>query len=425
MMKNVLKKFMAVLLIAAVLVSSAAFGASAASGTIEVTMKITGTGSIWDQNDDELLDKGTYTYPVGEKVTLTAYPENEWDYQFLYWINTETDRVVSFEEEYSFYAATYANLEAVFDDSEDVLAGNNTHRVVYLTSGDNILFSKVLDVGDTAYFDEIRTDIEVGDNQLVDWDHSIEEVAASTENCFVHPNFVNNNTCTITTIIGNDSYSRQVAFGTTVAIKAPDMDARFSCWMVPEDPDDPYDADTIVSYEQNYTFVATLDQTIMAVYGDQKGNGIATRISGDLPNFTDSSITFYAEHSVIEDNYEVLQHGLIMTSDLVIGNNPDLFIINSKEKKIQKGTSKNTDFSGTYSVKKTKWHDTMESGGETVDYYPLLFVRSYVIVEDYNTGETLTVYSPIYVADYVNVGFKGILEGSNYDDPFAETLVDA
>ena len=176
--------------------------------------------------------------------------------------------------------------------------------------------------------------------------------------------------------------------------------------------------DVIVSYYADYDFFVTMNVTLEAVYGMDKGSGIATRVAGDIPNFEKSSVTIYEEHSVTQD-YTVLQSGLIFTRDISIGNSDTRFVINPNEPLIRKGTSIYTERYGTHGVNITNWAASKtDSNGETINYYPRLFLRSYIVVQDQD-GNAITQYSPIYVVDYINTTFVGVIEGDNYEDPFA------
>ena len=154
---------------------------------------------------------------------------------------------------------------------------------------------------------------------------------------------------------------------------------------------------------------AMSDATFEAVYGEEVTTGIATRISGDSPNFSASAISIHAEHSVTQD-YTIIQHGLIFTREATVGSFEDLFIINPNDSRIKKGTSNNTLLAGTYSVTVSNWFAQNTDGGY---YYPQLFARAYVIALD-KSGAQVTVYSPIYVIDYQDTAFGG----TDVDDPF-------
>ncbi len=408
-MKIFLKKAISTVLFAAVLLSAFSFVSYAQSAEMPISISVSGIGTVADA-DGNKADGSALTYSVGSTASFTATPYAGWE--FLYWVNTETNRIVSFEETYTFKVATYAVIEAVFEYLDP-----EYHRVVYLSDGGNIILSDFWALGDLSY-EEPDEKIYVGGKTWAGWDMSIAEIAEKPGAVYVYPEYTDVASYTVTTVIDGAVSKKEGQYGTQMSIKAPEtLDGEdFSYWVIyPEDPD--LDEPQIVSYYADYQFIITNNMTVHAVYGKEDGDGIVTRIAGDIPNFKDSAITFNAERSISTD-YTILQHGLILTQDITIGNSESLFVINPDEPLIRKGTSNNTYRAGTYSVTLRNWHDTMISGGKEVDYYPLVFVRSYVIVQNAD-GETMTVYSRIYCADYVNTTFEGVIEGDNYDDPFA------
>ena len=407
-MKSYFKKAISIVLFTALLFSFVSFGANAQAADAPISISVSGIGSVAD-TDGNKVNGADLSYPIGTVVSYTATPNSGWE--FLYWVNVETNRIVSFDDTYSFTVATYAVIEAVFEYLDP-----DYHRVVYLSEGNNIIMSDFWAVGDLSY-EEPEEKIFVGGKTWNGWKMSIADIASQVGSVYVYPQYTDVASYTVTTYIDGVVSQQEGQYGTNMTISAPETlnGEDFSYWIIyPEDPliDDPQ----IVSYYSEYEFIITADMTVHAEYGKDDGNGILTRIAGDIPNFKDSAITFNAERSITAD-YTILQHGLILTQDLTIGNNDSLFVINSDEPLIKKGTSSNTYRAGTYSVTLRNWHGTMISGGKEVDYYPLVFVRSYVIVRNAE-GETETYYSPIYCADYVNTTFVGNIEGDNYEDPF-------
>ena len=410
-----LKKSVAILLIFAMALSVAVFSASAVSLTATVEVNCSGSGSVSNGVDSGNTLKRDFT--VGDDVTLTATadPDNE----FLFWKNKETERILSFSQTYTFPVATYTSVEAVFDLKQSVMnAEDNAHTVIYLTKGQNVMSMQTALLGSTEVGTPARMPYMTG-LTFERWDHTPEEIAASTDRIYVRPIYSESKkSYVVTTVIDGLATPSQVEYGTKVRIVAPEVlnDREFSYWIT-RAKDDTME-DNIVSYQAEYDFFVTMDATLEAVYGADKGDGIATRIAGDIPNFEKSSVTIYEEHSVTED-YTVLQSGLIFTRDISIGNSDTRFIINPSESAIRKGTSIYTERYGSYGVNITNWAaSTVDANGDTVYYYPLLFLRSYIVLKD-ASGNVITKYSPIYVVDYVNNSFVGIIEGDNYEDPFA------
>lgn len=409
-MKKYLKKAVSFLLITAVFLSVVSFGSYAQTAEAPIDINVSGLGTVSDAEGNTVSNSIEISYDIGSTATFTASPDDGWE--FLYWVNTETNRIVSFDSTYSFKVATYAVIEAVFEYLDP-----DYHRVVYLSEGNNIILSDFWAVGDLSY-EEPEDKIYVGGKTWAGWSMSIDEIAEQLGAVYVYPEYTNVASYTVTTVINGKKTQKEGQYGSKMTITAPATlnGEDFSYWVIqPKDPE--VESEQIVSYYSTYEFIITNNMTVHAEYGKEGGSGVVTRIAGDIPNFTDTAITFNAERSITDD-YTVLQHGLILTQDLTIGNSESLFVINPDEPLIKKGTSSNTYRAGTYSVTLRNWHGKMISGGEEVDYYPLVFVRSYAIVQNAE-GETLTFYSSIYCADYVNTTFEGSIEGDNYDDPFS------
>ena len=411
-----LKKTTAVLLIFALMISVAALSASALSLSVTISAVCSGSGTIsngFESGDNTV----SHTYTIGDSVSLTASAAE--DYEFLFWKNKETERILSFDTTYTFSAATYLSLEAVFDLQQSVMnAEDNAHTVIYLTQGQNILSMQSVTLGSTNVGEPSEKPFMAG-LTFEKWDHTPEEIAASDARIYVRPVYSDTKkSYVITKIVDGLAESEQIEYGTKARVSAPEVlnEQEFSYWIA-RAKDDTMD-DVIVSYYADYDFFVTMNVTLEAVYGMDKGSGIATRVAGDIPNFEKSSVTIYEEHSVTQD-YTVLQSGLIFTRDISIGNSDTRFVINPNEPLIRKGTSIYTERYGTYGVNITNWAASKtDSNGETINYYPLLFLRSYIVVQDQD-GNAITQYSPVYVVDYINTTFVGVIEGDNYEDPFA------
>lgn len=387
--------------------------AFAEADTVRIAGTIEGLGTV-TVGGREYGSEFTYQAVVGQTVTLTA--EAGENFEFLFWVNQETERIVSRDTTYTFRAASYAKLQAVFDLLESVTASESVpyHTVIYLTEGDNIRYFGTPDVGDEEYFADVPQNGLLASGKIFKyWDHTPQQVAAESGRVYVRPVYDIDESVfyKIRTYVGDSMQETEANFGQTVEVVAPATyeGKPFSYWKaVYEDENIP---DQITSFYASYKFVVTMDATFVAYYGEEVTEGIATRIAGDRPNFEGATITLYAEHSV-KQGYTVLQHGVIITSDETIGNFEDRFVIDpSPDSPIIKATANNTLLVGTYSVRKSKWYMTNSQGGY---YYPKLFVRSYVIATD-PSGVTHTVYSrPIYCADY----HERLFEANDFDDPW-------
>lgn len=413
-MRKTIRALLSVLLVTAMLFSCAIINASAAEGQCMILAETSGSGEISDGTlRRELIQKN---YDIGSTVTLTAIPDDGWE--FMYWENTQSHRIISYDAEYTFYAATLATYNAVFELAEQTLVEQGLHHVIYLTIGGNILYSEVIEIGEVDY-PMPEEQIHIAGKTWKGWEYTQQQVAAMESNVYVQPVYTNDGSDEriIRWTIGNDVGSVTVPNESTQLLTAPATmnGEKFSYWV--KHGEGLLAEDTIVCYTPNYSFIATVDTDVEAVYGKGEGSGVATFIAGDVPNFEKTSITFYAEHSV-SDAYTVLQHGMLLTTRLDIGNSDSKFVIESVDNTtVLKGTAKNTNSGGTYKATLPGWHK-LKAGSTTEYIYPLVFVRSYIIVKDAD-GVSHTIYSDIYCADYINHDFVGVLEGDNYDDPFA------
>lgn len=412
------KKWTAVFLIAVFLLSacSAAFCAAAAQEMCTVTVEIHGLGSVSDGSSGSGTTFSA-EYPVGSPVTLTAAPGR--DRETVYWCNGETDRIVSFSDTYSFSAGSDLYLYVDFEETQNVAAQKNMHQVVYLSEGDNILYSANVPLGSTAFYEANIASITlyIDGRTWTGWDKTPEEVAAESGRVFVRPTYGNEVSYTVTSIIGDRVSYAQGTFGGNFNLSAPATlnGQPFSYWMVPRDENDPNSRDQIASYNAFYQFIVVMPITLKAVYGEGTASGAVTRVVGDVPNKEASAITFYTERSVTSD-YTVVESGILLTKDSSIGNLEDVFVLNSGDSRIRQGKASSTASNGSYYVRIGNWYAVVD-GSSGQYYYPLIYTRSYLIVRD-SAGNTTTLYSPIHVADYVNDAFVGVIEDNPFEDPF-------
>ena len=413
------KKWIAVLLAAVFILSafSTAFCASAEEQTCTVLVDLYGSGTVTDGTTTASAPASLMlTCTVGRTVTLTATPGA--NRETAYWVNGETDRILSFANAYSFTAGTDLYLYVSFEEAQDVAAQNGRHQVVYLSEGDNIYYSETISIGSTAYYESnIASIMPYSDGKTwTGWDKTPEEVAADTGRVFVRPTYDNTASYTVTTVIDGVATKSQGTYGGNFNASAPATlhGEPFSYWVVPKDDDNPNSQTVIASYNAFYQFIVVMPITLEAVYGEEVTNGAVTRVVGDIPNKANNSITIYTERSVTS-GYSVVESGLILTMDPAIGNLEDELVLNTGDSRIIQGKSSKTTNNGTYYVRYTKWYPVEdELTGENI--YPVIYIRSYLIIKNAQ-GTTTTLYSPIYSADHVNDDYNGGMFDNPYDDP--------
>lgn len=399
------KRCVALLLAMAVLCGALAFSVSAENEQCAITIYKEGNGSV--SVDGTTVSSGAATdVSVGATVELTAEPNS--NYEFLFWQNHETLKVVSWEPTYTFTAATYALYDAVF---ARVIEGY--HTIVYLTKGENVVSCQTVPVDDTSFYDAVPTSgMAVSGKVWTGWDKKVEDITAIDENVIVRPLYDTDTVFSVDVTVDGTTTSYEKLYLSHLTLNAPtELNGEpFSYWLAKAK--DVNSVDEITSFFATYEFVVTGNVTLEAVYGETVSTGITTRITGDLPSREESTITICAERSVT-DEYTVVQHGILITKDMQIGSSDSLFVIPSGTgTPIKKFTAGDKKRAGSYRINLGGWN--VETVGDHEEY-PRVYARSYVIAKD-SSGVQYTIYSARYCADYVlETGSGG---SDNYDDPF-------
>ena len=414
-------KIVTVFLVIALILGTLAFSASAEDETCDIFVKVDGSGTV-TIDGLEIDDEYTAQFPMGESVTLiaTADEENE----FLYWKNLETKRIVSWDAEYTFFAATYANLKAVFDEEESVSTARGEHTIIYLTSGDNeVAFLQHIPMEYSGFYSAVpTTGMKISGRTWRGWNKSADVVAATEGRVYVRPVYETDASFTVTSTVNGvtTTYDDQDYLSKLTLVAPATLNGEsFSYWMaISHDVNFPNE---ITSFYSTYQFVVTGDVDLEAVYGAQLPGalpGVSTRVAGYFPSLEEGTVSIFAEHSVTQD-YVVLQHGMLITMSQQLGNFDSQFRIdniipnnNDIFNNIIKLTSKDTTRTGSYRANLSNWNSVTENG---VTIYPRIFARAYVIVKDAD-GASHTEYGPLYCVDVnYDTGSGG---GTNYDDPF-------
>ncbi len=402
-------KVIAFILAIAVICSIPVFSASAANETCAVSVEIVGSGAV-SVNGTSTQSSFSNSFEQGTSVTMVATPDE--DFEFLFWVNAVTRKIVSWNSTYTFTVSTQSEFEAVFDVSESVAAEDDCHTVVYLTQGENIICMEYVEMDDTSFFAEVGTHgMAVSGKVWIGWDKTADVVAATPGRVFVRPLYNTEATFTVTWTVNGTTQSMVKQYLSRMTLTAPTTQdgESFSYWVAKAK--DVNAVDEIASFYASYNFVVTGNVTLEAVYGQTVEQGIASRIAGDFPSFNESSITIAAEHSVTNE-YTVTQHGMLITKDMHIGSFDDAFVINPNESKIIKFTSSDTTRYGNYRINLSGWN--AENMG-TYTAFPRIYARAYVIAKD-RSGVMHTFYGARYCVDYVFETGEGGWD--NHDDPF-------
>jgi hypothetical protein len=287
------------------------------------------------------------------------------------------------------------------------------HTVIYLTIGENlILMRQGVDLGSTSFFSAVpTTGMQLSGRTWIGWDKSAAEVASTPGRVYVHPQYDTDAKFTVKWTVDDVTNTRDdIDYLAKIRVTAPETlhGTTFSYWLAL--PKAVNDEPVITSFYPTYEFIVTGDAELLAVYGESFDKGVSARIAGDLPGFSEGTLSIFAEHSVL-NNYTVLEHGMLITKDQHIGSFANEFVINDSEKKIIRSKNFDMTYVGSHRVHISNWY-SVNMGSYT--YYPIIFARAYVITRDQN-GVTSTTYSDIYCVNYnYDSGYSG---GDNYDDP--------
>ena len=254
-------------------VGNVAFTVNAVSETVTVDFVTTGLGTFTvyynGGTKKTISTRGKVTAAVGDVLTLVAKPKtlNGYTYDFLYWTNKNTQRMISTESTYKLEAVTAMYLEGQF--SPNSMAENDQNKfVVYVNQAGNIVQNIEVPAGGsyTAPAGPI-----LQDHVFKGWSKTPAEVLASEERTvIVTPVYTIGETYTVA--IENGDY---VATGAGVYTCENDERALvnintsakngsgqvFQYWLDCETND-------VVSYSRGYAFYAIKNTVLKPVYGD-------------------------------------------------------------------------------------------------------------------------------------------------------------
>ena len=378
------------------------FTVNAVSKSVTITLANTGIGTLtayYNGGTKKSVSTSTkLTVAVGDVVTLVAKPTtmNGCTYEFLFWNNKYTSRMIGSDTTLKLEAVTDMNLESQFSPNSLKLSETNKF-VVYTNLAGNILKNIELskDEATGAYktnegnlFDDsvVPTGPVLQDHQFAGWSMTPAEITASEKRTvIVTPTYTMVEEYTVTIPQGDyEAYgagtytcrNNERALVNIGASAQNDAGQAFQYWL---------DCDTneVVTYARSYLFYAVKNTTLRPVYGDE---AVAPQpvIRIAALKFSNARANFFVERSV-PNGYEVVQSGIVVTKDQTTGENEAALVIGNGN--AVKGTSVNTSADGFYTavVKLDK--------GKTV------WGRGYLIYRD-AAGNICTIYSPISSYNY-------------------------
>ncbi len=260
-----------------------------------------------------------------------------------------------------------------------------THKVTFLGKFQEIISEQTVNVGFDA---TIPNPTIIAGYKFTGWDidANADEYKNSAEDITVTASYAVADTGHSITVDGKTQSCTQYQL-ITVTTAATQNGKSFSYWQD--------ENGKIVSYYRTYRFYAHYNTVLTPIYGVAVSGDIATtRVTfSEYAEYYDY-LTFYAERSLSND-FTVMQHGILVTSDSTIGTNSEQFNINSgtPEKVLKSTASTTSGLTGLY----TLTFDGLDNFGETI------YARSYVKVQ--KDGETYYIYSDI--ASYNNPDYDG------------------
>ncbi len=332
-------------------------------------------------NGEQQEDQDDYsdTLVAGTVFNIVAIEETG---EFLYW-KLDDGKIVSYEKEYSFVAASSTHLTAVFKRSY-----TNMNYVSFLTSSDQEISRRLYSVNTTADRIEIARSPQKTGHVFMGWsidgetaiaaENLATEIVAALQNGDVTltPVYAKLDTLfTITVTNGTGGGQYTASSSVTVTADAPAEGKRFAYWV---------DGDgKIMSYKESYLFMVSSDISLTAVYvdADEELEAVAVITINDVTaNYDANTISFVVARDIPEE-YSVVQTGILLTTDISIAEDESAFVIGAQG--IIKGTSSSTSNKATYVATKGN-----------VQVGDTWYARGYVVYLDAN-DELVYLYSAI------------------------------
>ncbi len=340
-----------------------------ANAKATVTIEGLNNARFYVNNNTTVQTTCTEGAAIGSKIVLTAVePE-----KVSAWLNG-SNKIIG----------TGASIELT-------VTGNMTVKLMYKADTDNqAMVEYVSDYGQLlsykSYSADQEIDVPVAPSKLgctfAGWSLTAaqikEEIKAGTKHITVTPVYTQNDTTFTVTVKYGDgtSETQAVAQGSGFTAVAKSIDGKvFTCWT---------DSDNkILSYEPNYLIRVSSDVTLIAVYANEPVKAkpviaITDKFASVVNN--KNKVSFTATRSVSEMEYQIIEHGIIYTTNSEQGNEAALVLDGTNVRKVQ---SSDMSVSGVYTLNFTV--------GEYVDNK--LYVRGYMIVHNLQTNNIETIYS--------------------------------
>ncbi len=350
--------------------------------TADIIIDVTGSNffnMVIDGYDYGEQDYYHQILDAGAEFTVTASPDLG---EFLYW-KIDNGNIVSYEEEYSFVAASSVHLTAVFRQSY-----SNRNYVSFYTAFEQELSRILYSVTTDADNIEIPVNPDRTGYAFAGWsvdgktaitsENLANEIVSALQNGDVNltPIYTKlDSYYTVTVINGTGGGIFISASAAAVTANEPAEGQKFAYWID--------GAGQIISYEETYVFVVTGDTVLEAVYveSDDEVEAQALIAITDKSSDPEAGTVRFVVVRDVPTKFTVVQTGILLTNDASIGEDGDAFIIDAPG--TIKGTNATTENKGTYIATKTK----VQSGDTW-------YARGYVVYLD-TDGELVYLYSAI------------------------------
>ncbi|AVQ95550.1 hypothetical protein CXP51_04315 [Ethanoligenens harbinense] len=330
-----------------------------------LTVDITGFGSV-SANGVSVGSGVAQSFTLGSSATLTETPAD--GYQFLYWQDTTSGKILSQSASYTFTMDSDMYMTAVFEQTKTA-----THMVTFVNgiTGETIK-SVTVDNSVTDISSYEPADPYAFGCTFKDWKETKEADGSIVETAeFTPASLTDSLTVTGGTQSGSGSYAPKSVV--TVTADAAPSGKQFSCWQ---------DASgNILSYGAIYSFCITGDLSVTAVYVDSTSTvepEADTTLTGVTPNPSAATISFSSQWYV-PGGCTMVSHGILVTKGA--NHTADTFVIGAES--VLKATAKNNPSAGTYVVNKCN-----------VTKGDLWYGRAYLVYRD-AFGNIVTIYGNI------------------------------
>ncbi len=378
---KVFKSFICVVLCLAAVFCTAIFSAGAQGTTRLSVTVIAGAFSMSaDGGESEFMGE-SYSNSfadIGTEYTVTAEPDG--DYTFLYWKNSN-GKILSTDEQYSFILANDTNITAVYNRTSA-----SRGYVTFLTDSNQELSRQLYSASVSADRITVADDVSKLGYVFRGWSVDGVNPIASAElqgaiksalangNVTVTPIYEKDFTTEFDITVTNGGGSGKYYLLATATVTAQEsVNAEpFRYWQNGDGE--------IVSFEREYSFAVTGNETLTAVYSiEDTDEKVVNRITGA---FSDSTSVTFVSHRSVDSELKLIQSGIIIVNSRTVGTDADSFVIGGTG--VLKGTTTSTDSNGTYMLTKVNTTGTW-------------YARPYVIYEDAN-GAIVTSYGEIATA---------------------------